>query len=140
MRGTVVVSSLSSDAHTWNLIFLQLLVEECGFDVVNLGPCVPDDLLVEECRTIRPALVVLSSVNGHGYRDGVRVVPRLRAALTDTPIVVGGKLGVAGEIREAQISALLQAGFDDVFADDSLSVSLFRQMIEAVPQAAGIAG
>ncbi|MGQ4416103.1 methylaspartate mutase, partial [Streptomyces sp. SAS_269] len=34
----VVVSSLASDAHTWNLVFLQLLIEESGFDVVNLGP------------------------------------------------------------------------------------------------------
>lgn len=140
MRGTVVVSSLSSDAHTWNLIFLQLLLEEHGLDVVNLGPCVPDDLLVEECLAIRPALVVLSSVNGHGYQDGVRVVPRLRAALVDTPIVVGGKLGIAGEVREAQITALLQAGFDEVFADDGDSHDRFLQMIEAARQVVGMAG
>jgi methylaspartate mutase sigma subunit len=62
-RGTVVVSGLASDAHTWNLVYLQLVIEELGYRVVNLGPCVPDDVLVEECRRIDPVLLVIGSVN-----------------------------------------------------------------------------
>lgn len=46
----VLVSSVSSDSHTWNLVFLQLLLEEMGHEVTNIGSCVPDDLLIEECR------------------------------------------------------------------------------------------
>jgi methylaspartate mutase sigma subunit len=139
MNNTVVVSSLSSDAHTWNLVFLQLFIEEHGYDVVNLGPCVHDDLLVEECRAIRPSMVVLSSVNGHGCLDGMRVAPRLREALRGTPIVIGGKLGVTGELREAKTAALLEAGFDDVFPDDGSALHRFREMLEAVPEAAATA-
>ena len=78
-RGTVVVSTMASDAHTWNLVFLQLLIEELGYRVRNLGPCVPDDVLVEEVRHSGADLVVLSSVNGHGLQDGLRVIPQLRA-------------------------------------------------------------
>src|SRR5689334_16258049 len=92
----VVVSGTASDSHTWNLVYLQLLLEELGRRVHNLGPCVPDDLLVERCTRLRPALVVLSSVNGHGATDGLRVIGRLRARLPGTPIVIGGKLGIAG--------------------------------------------
>ena len=39
--GTVVVSGLASDAHTWNLVYLQLVLEEMGHRVTNLGACVP---------------------------------------------------------------------------------------------------
>ncbi|MGA5454631.1 cobalamin B12-binding domain-containing protein [Streptomyces umbrinus] len=120
-RGTVIISSVASDAHTWNLVLLQLLLEEMGYHVINLGPCVPDALLVEECVLRRPTMVVISSINGHGYADGLRLAPRLRARpeLAATPIVIGGKLGVVEDAteRDRQSAALLEAGFDAVFAD-----------------------
>ncbi|KAA0939270.1 cobalamin B12-binding domain-containing protein [Streptomyces apricus] len=120
-RGTVVISSVASDAHTWNLVLLQLLLEEMGYHVVNLGPCVPDALLVEECVLRRPTMVVVSSINGHGYTDGLRLAPRLRARpeLAATPLVIGGKLDVVEDAaeRDRQSAALLEAGFDAVFAD-----------------------
>ncbi|WP_055614061.1 cobalamin B12-binding domain-containing protein [Streptomyces phaeochromogenes] len=120
-RGTVIVSSVASDAHTWNLVLLQLLLEEMGYHVINLGPCVPDALLVEECVLRQPTMVVISSINGHGYADGLRLAPRLRARpeLAATPIVIGGKLGVVEDAteRDRQSAVLLEAGFDAVFAD-----------------------
>ncbi|EEP74802.1 glutamate mutase S-chain [Micromonospora sp. ATCC 39149] len=128
---TAVVSSMASDAHTWNLVFLQLLVEELGFEVTNLGPCVPDRLLVEQCRIRRPALVVLSSVNGHGYQDGLRVIGQLRGAagLAGMPIVLGGKLGVSGEHRAERVAELRDAGFDAVYDDRPDAIESFRRFV-----------
>ncbi|MGW1049600.1 cobalamin B12-binding domain-containing protein [Streptomyces sp. NPDC002521] len=118
LRQTVVVTSMASDSHTWNLVYLQLLLEELGYDVVNLGPCVPDDLLVSRCAGIDPSFVVISSVNGHGHQDGLRVIRKLRAhpALITTPVVIGGKLGVDGR-SAARAHALRAAGFDEVFEE-----------------------
>ncbi|MBB6170290.1 methylaspartate mutase sigma subunit [Nocardiopsis mwathae] len=134
-KGTVVVTTMASDSHTWNLVFLQLLIEELGYDVVNLGPCVPDDLLVRECRDIAPEMVVISSVNGHGYQDGMRVISRLRAVddLAATPMVIGGKLGIAGGEDAAHIEELMAAGFDGVFQDGVSGVADFRKFIETAP-------
>src|SRR5262249_57781785 len=89
---------VSSDSHTWNLVFLQLALEELGHRVVNLGACVPDELVLAGCLRVRPDLVVVSSVNGHGFRDGTRLIGRIRGCpeLAATPVVIGGKLGVAG--------------------------------------------
>lgn len=114
---SVVVSSVASDSHTWNLVFLQLALEELGHRVVNLGACVPDDLLVGECLRRLPDLVVVSTVNGHGLRDGTRLIGRLRACpeLATTPVVIGGKLGIAGD-RPAR-DQLRAAGYDAVFED-----------------------
>ncbi|GGV40090.1 methylaspartate mutase [Kitasatospora herbaricolor] len=130
----VVVTTMVSDSHTWNLVFLQLLLEELGHRVTNLGPCVPDDVITAECRRRRPDLVVLSSVNGHGYNDGLRVIAGLRACpeLRGTPIVIGGKLGIAGAEDGARARTLLAAGFDAVF-EEAASVDAFRSYVRSLP-------
>jgi len=131
---TVIVSGVSSDSHTWNLVFLQLLIEELGFHVVNLGPCVPDELAVSECLARSPAMVVFSSVNGHGYQDGLRVIERLRAnaELAAVPMVIGGKLGISGGESAGHVDDLLAAGFDAVFDDRTDGPSAFLKFVEGV--------
>jgi len=116
---TILLTGVASDSHTWNLVFLQLLFEESGHRVVNLGPCVPPELLVDSCRAERPDLVVMSSVNGHGVPDGLRAVQALRRAadLAELPTVIGGKLGIAGVPGSAEVRQLVEAGFDAVFTD-----------------------
>jgi methylaspartate mutase sigma subunit len=132
--GVVVVAGLASDSHTWNLVYLQLLIEELGHPVVNLGPCVPDELMLAECLRIQPAMLVLSSVNGHGHADGRRVITRLRACaeLSSTPVVIGGKLGVHPELAEEHARELRAAGFDAVFADGS--VDAFQSFVAVLSE------
>ncbi|GAA1940839.1 cobalamin B12-binding domain-containing protein [Kitasatospora viridis] len=126
----IVVTTMASDSHTWNLVFLQLLLEELGHRVTNLGACVPDALLLAECRRIEPDLIVISSVNGHGHQEGLRVIPALRACpeLRLTPTVIGGKLGIAGADDPDRERVLLAAGFDAVFEEGS-SVAGFREFV-----------
>jgi methylaspartate mutase sigma subunit len=116
----VVLSSVFSDSHTWNLVFLQLLLEEHGCQVTNLGACVPEELLLDRCRALRPDLVVISTVNGHGHIDGSSLARRLRRdrETADLPMVIGGKLGVGGLSGIELRRELLDAGFDMV-VDDS---------------------
>jgi methylaspartate mutase sigma subunit len=130
-RGVVVVSGVASDSHTWNLVYLQLLIEELGYDVVNLGPCVPDDMLVSRVRDLNPAMLVLSSVNGHGHTDGVRVGHKLRAepSLVATPMVIGGKLGITAAIGHGRMAELMAAGFDAVFPDDGDPIADFGRFV-----------
>jgi methylaspartate mutase sigma subunit len=135
---TVVVSSVSSDSHTWNLVYLQLVLEELGHAVVNLGACVPDELLIERCLDARPDLVVISTVNGHGFIDGRRLIGRIRAVpeLTDTPVVIGGMLGIAGPDGRHSHDLLLSAGFTAVF-DDGARVPAFQAFLDRLT--AGVA-
>ncbi|GGU87924.1 methylaspartate mutase [Streptomyces filipinensis] len=114
----VVVTGLPSDAHTWNLVFIQLLLEDLGHKVVNLGPCVPQDEIVESCCKFEPDLLVVSSVNGHGFNDARPLIEAVRSRweLAGLPAVIGGKLGVGGGERE-QAGELMRAGFDAVFQD-----------------------
>ncbi|MER6349249.1 cobalamin B12-binding domain-containing protein [Streptomyces sp. NPDC001595] len=114
----ILVSSVSSDAHMWNLVYLQLLLEEAGHEVANLGVCPPDATVLDACRGAdRPDLLVLSTVNGHGHLDGLRLVRALRRdpELADLPVVIGGKLGVRGAADDRLGQRLLDAGFTAVF-------------------------
>ncbi|MCS0603061.1 cobalamin-dependent protein [Streptomyces sp. LP11] len=134
----VLVAGGISDSHTWNLVYLHLLLEEHGQRVVNLGPCVPEDLLIAEALHRRPALIVVSSVNGHGYHDGMRTVARLREhpELDAVPVVIGGKLGIEGPPGEEEVAALRAAGYDAVFDDSPAGVAAFRRTLAALPQRA----
>jgi N-dimethylarginine dimethylaminohydrolase/methylmalonyl-CoA mutase cobalamin-binding subunit len=128
---SVVVTTVASDSHNWNLVYLQLVLEELGHRVVNLGPCVPDELLVSECLRIRPDLVVVSSVNGHGFIDAMPLIGRVRACpeLATTPVVIGGKLGIDGSSGWDGRDQLMAAGFDAVFEDGS-GIAAFQKFIE----------
>lgn len=130
---SVLVTGTSSDAHTWNLVYLQLLLEEWGHDVTNLGPCAPDDLVLRSAVELRPDLIVVSSVNGHGHQDGLRLVRALRTRpeLADTTIVIGGKLGTDGLRNVGQVRRLLAAGYDRVFDDGD--VTALRDMLSRLP-------
>lgn len=132
-RRRALLSSVSSDSHTWNLVFLQLLLEEAGCDVVNLGACVPDDLLIDACFAHDPDLVVISSVNGHGYAEGMRLIGRLRALpeLAGIPVVIGGKLNTSGDDEEMG-RALVGAGFSAVFQDGCAGPGNFVDYVRAL--------
>ncbi|MEV6986116.1 cobalamin-dependent protein [Sphaerisporangium sp. NPDC051017] len=132
-----VVSTIASDAHTWNLVFLQLLLEEYGFTVRNLGACVPVEELVAGCLKERPQLLVLSTVNGHGLIEApgyIRQV-RERAELRSLAVVIGGKLNVEGTVADDDIQMLLRLGFDGVFATAD-SVREFQRFLTHLGRAA----
>jgi methylaspartate mutase sigma subunit len=135
---SVVVTSVASDSHTWNLVFLQLALEELGHRVLNLGACVPDGLVVSECLRVRPDLVVVSSVNGHGFRDGTRLIGRIRACpeLATTPVVIGGKLGIAGPGGRHSRDRLRSAGFDAVF-EEGAGMAALRSLAEQLAVSSG---
>jgi len=122
----VLVTSTVSDAHTWNLVFFQMLLEEQGHDVRNLGCCVPPELLVAEVRAYRPELILISSINGQGYADGLALIAALRAQFGDDgpKVVIGGKLGTDGAFDASRGRTLQDAGFDAVFDDGAPAGSL----------------
>ncbi|MET8542169.1 methylaspartate mutase [Kitasatospora sp. NPDC004799] len=137
----VIVSGTESDSHTWNLVFLQLQLEDWGHRVRNLGPCLPGGELAEECRRGAPDLIVLSSVNGHGESDGLAAVAALRAVpeLAGTPVVIGGKLGTGRQLSAGagggtggeMTHRLLSAGFSAVFHEAS-GVAEFERYVAAL--------
>jgi methylaspartate mutase sigma subunit len=134
MKDIVVLTSIPSDSHTWNLVYLDLFISERGFEVVNLGACTPVELVRRRCREVEPRLVVVSTVNGHG---GLQA-QELARSLANLPkrdrieLVLGGKLGIHGEVDATRTRALLTAGFDHVFDDSPTMMAAFETVLRSV--------
>ena len=131
-----LLCSVPSDSHMWNLVALQLVIEEMGHRVVNLGPCTPIDQVIGACLGERPDCVVVSTVNGYGHVDGARLIVALRSdpRLASLPAVIGGKLGVHGD-RDAGLGVdLRRLGYDATFsvgaADAHSAMAAFRSFVE----------
>lgn len=131
MHQKVILSSISSDSHVWNLIYLQLLLEELNFEVINLGPSVATQDLVKACHRHKPEHLVISSVNGHGYIKGIEIIRAVRQMnlLKNMKVVIGGKLSVNGMISNEQIRNLHEEGFDGVFVK-STAIEEFRYYMQ----------
>ncbi|WP_424533410.1 cobalamin B12-binding domain-containing protein [Sphaerisporangium viridialbum] len=125
-----VLSSTPSDSHTWNLLFVQLLMEEIGWSVANLGACVPVAMLLDESLRRVPDLIVISTVNGHGAQEARQVIAALRAepSLSRVPVALGGKLCVSEDRERAVVDELAAAGYDAVLVGDT-AVPAFRSLL-----------
>ncbi|MDI1433379.1 cobalamin-dependent protein [Polyangium sorediatum] len=129
-RGRAVLTTIPSDSHSWNLIFLELFLREHGYEVTNLGMCVPVEVTLEVCRREEPELVVVSTVNGHGYLEGAEIARAVRGegVLAGVRLVLGGLIHSDPEIAEQQTARLCEAGFDHVYHGDA-GVAAFREML-----------
>ena len=64
-----------------------------GFDVGNLGACLPMGDLLEVCLRNPPELVVLSTIAGHSTYETVSIIEkaiRAHEKLALTRVVIGG--------------------------------------------------
>ena len=145
IRDKVLLTTIPSDSHGWNLVFMQMFLQERGWPVLNLGTCVPFDMVLDRCRGGEIGLVVVSTINGHGSMEGVELARRIHAELgEDRPLlVIGGKVGVSTAEEEAHALDLRRAGYDAVFhgpsalpefvdfLDRELPVREVEEMLEA---------
>jgi methylaspartate mutase sigma subunit len=114
---TAILTTIPSDAHSWNLVYMQMFLEERGCRVINLGTCAPFQQVIDACAKENPDLVVVSTTNGHGYMEGAelaRLLDRLETR-SRMKLVVGGKLGVDQAQDPEYAEILSNAGFDAVF-------------------------
>lgn len=133
LRQKVILSSISSDSHIWNLIYLQLVLESLNFDVINMGPSVNVADLTIACHRHQPSYLVVSSVNGHGYLKGIEIIRTVKTMnlLKNMKVVIGGKLGVNGIITQTQINHLYDEGYDEVFVKDSAIEDFKNYMLQS---------
>ncbi|TQF02773.1 methylmalonyl-CoA mutase [Kitasatospora acidiphila] len=123
-----LLSTVESDSHIWNLVYLQKVLEENGAAVRNLGSCTPVDLVLTAVAESRPDLLVVSSVNGHGLHGARVLLTALREAGLELPCVVGGKLTTAESDNDRVRRELLAHGYTDVFTGDD-AVERFRSFL-----------
>ncbi|RJO70699.1 methylmalonyl-CoA mutase [Nocardia panacis] len=117
-RFRCVLTTVESDSHIWNLVYLQMVIEEQGGEVRNLGACTPVEEVVRTVAEDRPDLLVVSSVNGDGSYGALEVLSALHERDLRVPCVVGGKLTTSVSAGDQARRELLAAGYTDVFLSD----------------------
>lgn len=113
-----LLATVESDAHMWNLVYLQLWLGEHGLQVKNLGSCTPVHSILQALAQGQTQLLVISSVNGHGHYQGLALIREVRQHYPKLPCVIGGKLTTSQAQTRAVRQELLAAGFDQVFIED----------------------
>ncbi|MCE3230498.1 MAG: methylaspartate mutase [Alphaproteobacteria bacterium] len=126
----VILTSTPSDSHTWNLIFMELFLQENGCSVRNLGPCVPFQEIHETLAGSFFDLVVISSVNGHLFQDAIKIITSFsRNGFAQLPpFVAGGKMGISEKNAAFQRKKLVKLGYSDVFTESDSLVSFKRYL------------
>lgn len=140
MSHSALLATVPSDAHSWPLVFMQMYLEEHGFRVTNLGPCAPFKLLEERCEALCPELVVISTVNGHGYLEGRELAERLatRTNRSQMLLVGGGMLGTDASQEAEYARGLREAGFDAVFCGPEALINFSNFLERELPSETGI--
>lgn len=134
-----VVATTPNDSHSWNLVYLELLLADQYVGVHGLGPCTPVTRILETLRDFEVDLLVLSSVNGHGISAIADTVLQVRASAhgRDVPIAVGGKLDTSGGPSRDAIKLLTTNGVDRVFTGES-AVAQFLVWMNQLPEGASL--
>src|SRR4051795_5827242 len=78
-RKRAVIATVPSDSHMWNMVYIELLLKEHGWDVINLGACTPPELVVAPCRAELPDVLVIPSGNAHGHIGGRKIIGAVRS-------------------------------------------------------------
>ncbi len=128
--------TIPSDSHSWNLVFMKLFLEEAGVEVESLGPCTPIDLVVQRLVEDQFDFVVVSTINGNGYIEGIEIAASIKARSEFTgAMFIGGKL-TTGSLREdwsLKMQDLLDAGYQSVYDDHYTGVlEQFTQDLEGM--------
>ncbi|WP_343675301.1 cobalamin-dependent protein [Chitinophaga sp.] len=117
MKPIAVLTTIPSDSHNWNLLFISLFLEEQGFSVINLGPSVPYDVVLDTCNQYHPDLLVVSTINGHGYIEGRELIMRVRDMdiMKDKPVFIGGKLSTDENMSSLYVLELEEGGYTKAY-------------------------
>ncbi|MFJ4713611.1 cobalamin B12-binding domain-containing protein [Streptomyces sp. NPDC088785] len=119
----IIIGTVASDSHMWNLVYLDLALRELGCTTQVLPVCTQAAHYLDAARAQAPDLVLVSTVNGHGVSDAVRLADRLRTApeLASVPFAVGGKLTTSGRLPDDDQARLDDAGYAFVEQADETS-------------------
>ena len=89
-KGSIVLATVRGDIHDIGKNIVKILLENYGFDVIDLGKDVHEDVVVEAVRADNIKLVGLSALMTTTVRSMGETIKALRDNNLDCTILVGG--------------------------------------------------
>lgn len=120
-KGKIVLATVKGDIHDIGKNIVRTLLENYGYDVVDLGRDVPPEAVVEAARTHRVRLVGLSALMTTTLHSMEETIRALRAAGLPCRVMVGGAV-----LTPAYAQAI---GADYYAPDAKRSVDIAREVL-----------
>jgi 5-methyltetrahydrofolate--homocysteine methyltransferase len=113
-RGRILLATVEGDVHDIGKNIVATLLENHGFDVLDLGKNVPSARIVDEARRLKADVVGLSALMTTTMTEMKHVIAKLAAEGIETVTIVGG--AVVTDEFASRIGATLYArdGMDAV--------------------------
>lgn len=89
-RGTIVLATVKGDIHDIGKNIVKILLENYGFDIIDLGKDVPIDRIVDAVKRNNIALVGLSALMTTTVKNMEETIGELRRECPCCKIMVGG--------------------------------------------------
>ncbi len=86
----IIIATVRGDIHDIGKNIVKILLENYGFDVIDLGKDVPEEVILEKAKTERVRLVALSALMTTTVPSMKRCVELIHKTLPDTAVMVGG--------------------------------------------------
>lgn len=111
-KGKIILATVEGDIHDIGKNIVGMLLENNGYEVIDLGKNVPTERIVEEAKRIRPLAVGLSALMTTTMQEMRNVIKKLKEEGIKTFTIIGG--AVVTEEFAREIGA-------DAYAKDALS-------------------
>lgn len=120
-KGKIVVATVKGDVHDIGKNIVRVILENYGYDVLDLGRDVPPERVVEAVRTTGAKLVGLSALMTTTVPNMKATIEALHAAKLDCQVWVGGAVLTPGYAKEI--------GADFYCKDAKASADLAKQIL-----------
>ena len=88
--GRVLLATVKGDVHDIGKNIVSVVLACNGFEVIDLGVMVPEDVLLEKALECKPGIVGLSGLITPSRTEVIKVTRTLDAAGVRVPVMVGG--------------------------------------------------
>lgn len=117
LKKKVILGVTTSDAHVVANKLLALMLEQKGFEVINLGACTPVEEFSKASKDNPDTLAILiGSLNGHAYEDLKPLKEAKETRAITCPVFLGGNLSVGSQKKSGDLSRFLSIGIDKVLS------------------------
>lgn len=89
-KGKIVLATVKGDIHDIGKNIVKVILENYGYDVIDLGKDVPIERILEIAKTEKPKLVGLSALMTTTLKSMEDTIKAIRREKIDTKIMVGG--------------------------------------------------
>ncbi|KAF0133732.1 MAG: 5-methyltetrahydrofolate--homocysteine methyltransferase [Candidatus Saganbacteria bacterium] len=90
IAGKIILATVKGDIHDIGKNILKMMLENHGFEVIDLGKDVPPEKIIEAAKKINPNLIALSALLTTTMVEMAVVKEELKKANLNIPLLVGG--------------------------------------------------